>query len=168
MKNLNEKHILNPYLSRRDFLKLAQLLPLGVLSRSVSKRHHTTPKKADLPNILIVLFDTLSARNMSLYGYPRQTTPNLERAANEGATVFHRHYAGGSWTPTGTASLLTSTYPWTHRALHSFGIITKQFKQRNMFSLLNSRYNTVAYSHNKFTNLMLYQFHNHIDHFIDR
>ena len=168
MRNQTKKHLLNPYLSRRDFLKLTQLLPLGILSHSVSKRHDHAPKQEDLPNILIILFDTLSARNMSLYGYPRQTTPNLERAANEGATVFHRHYAGGSWTPPGTASLLTSTYPWTHRALHSFGTTLKRFEHQNIFSLLNPIYTSFAYSHNKFAYLLLDQFYTHIDQIVPR
>lgn len=72
---------------------------------------------------------------MSLYGYPRQTTPNIEKAVDEGATVFHRHYAGGSWTPSGTASLMTGTYPWTHRALHAFSTARNKFKHQNLFCL---------------------------------
>jgi arylsulfatase A-like enzyme len=105
---------------------------------------------------------------MSLYGYPRQTTPNIERAANTGATVFHRHYASGSWTPPGTASLLTGTYPWTHRALHSFGTTLKQFENQNIFSLFGPSYTSFTYSHNKFVNLLFDQFYNHIDQPIDR
>ncbi len=168
MRNQTKKHLLNPYLSRRDFLKLAQLIPLGLLSQSLAIRQHLDSDHRDLPNILIIVFDALTARNMSLYGYPRHTTPNIEQAANEGAAVFHRHYAGGSWTPPGTASLLTGVYPWSHRALHPFGTMREQFKQDNIFSLLGKRYNVFTYSHNLFANILLDQCQQHINTFLDQ
>lgn len=154
--------------TRRDFLKLAQLLPLGLLSQLISVDQRLPSKNEKSPNILIIVFDALSARNMSLYGYPRQTTPNIEQAANEGGTIFHRHYASGSWTPPGTASLLTGTYPWSHRSLHSFGTVKNPFEYQNIFAQLNSQYNTFAYSHNEFVNVLLAQFHPHIDQLINR
>ena len=48
---------------------------------------------AGKPNILIFVLDALSARNMSLYGYQRETTPNLAKLV-ERAVVYHNHYAG--------------------------------------------------------------------------
>ncbi|MBK9782387.1 MAG: hypothetical protein IPP55_20550 [Anaerolineales bacterium] len=36
----------------------------------------------------------MSAYNLSLYGYDRETTPNLARLSKR-ATVFHNHFAGG-------------------------------------------------------------------------
>jgi len=44
---------------------------------------------------------------MSLYGYPRATTPNLDRLAREGA-VFESAYSNSSWTRPSTLSFLTS------------------------------------------------------------
>ena len=42
-----------------------------------------------LPNIILIVCDTLSAKHMSLYGYDRRTTPNLERLVEEkGFTVY--------------------------------------------------------------------------------
>ena len=35
------------------------------------------------PPIVLISIDTLAARHMSLYGYHRETTPNLERFAQE-------------------------------------------------------------------------------------
>jgi arylsulfatase A-like enzyme len=71
----------------------------------------------DLPNVIIILFDALCAFNLSAYGYPRQTSPNMERFASR-ATVYHNHHSAGNYTTPSTASLFTSTYPWTHRALN--------------------------------------------------
>jgi arylsulfatase A-like enzyme len=68
------------------------------------------------PNILILSMDALSAPHMSLYGYTRPTTPNLERFAR-GAMTFERAYANGNYTTPGIATILTGTLPWTHRAL---------------------------------------------------
>jgi len=44
---------------------------------------------------------------MSVYGYNRRTTPNLERLAAEGA-LFERAYSNSSWTLPSTASFMTS------------------------------------------------------------
>ncbi len=39
------------------------------------------------PNILIIVMDTQRVDNLSCYGYAKETTPNLERIAEEG-TLF--------------------------------------------------------------------------------
>ena len=94
-----------PALVRRDFLKLASLLPVSYF---VSPLLRLTQGKTQVthPNIIILVFDAWSAQNISLYGYPRKTTPNLDRFA-EKATVYHNHFTGGTFTVPGTASLLT-------------------------------------------------------------
>lgn len=53
-------------------------------------------------------FDDLSA-----YGYPRPTTPNLERLAADGV-LFENAFATAPWTPPSHASLFTRTYPSRH------------------------------------------------------
>jgi Sulfatase len=39
---------------------------------------------AGTPNVLLIVLDTVRADRMSLYGYPRSTTPALERLAQRG------------------------------------------------------------------------------------
>ena len=68
------------------------------------------------PNIVLLTIDALSAPHMSLYGYSRPTTPQLEEFA-QGAVTFDRAYANGNFTTPGVATILTGTLPWTHRAL---------------------------------------------------
>ena len=65
------------------------------------------------PNIILILMDTAGAKHMSIYGYHRRTTPQLERLA-EKATVFSRCFAPGSWTLPSHASLFTGLYPSEH------------------------------------------------------
>lgn len=62
------------------------------------------------PNIVFVSIDTLSARHMSLYGYPRRTTPRLEELARE-ATVFDAARTNAPWTVPSYVSVLTGLYP---------------------------------------------------------
>jgi len=63
-------------------------------------------ERADTPNVLVVVLDTVRARNMSLYGYRRPTTPALERWADDSA-VFDMAIAPTSWTLPSHASMLT-------------------------------------------------------------
>ena len=116
----------------------------------------------DAPNVIILVFDTLSARHLSLHGYKRLTTPNLARFA-EKATVYHRHYAAGNFTSPGTASLLTGTYPWTHRAFQQAGIILRKLADQNLFRLFDSSYTRSAFAQNIWADLFLYQFKKDID-----
>jgi arylsulfatase A-like enzyme len=93
---------------------------------------------------------------MSLYGYERQTTPNIARFAEQ-ALVYHNHHAAGNYTPPGTASLLTGTYPWTHRCLHTSGAIRSEYLQRNVFALLPDEYHSLAYTHNSLAMSILFR-----------
>ena len=71
-----------------------------------------TAEKA-LPNVLVLLIDTLRLDHLGLYGYERDTSPNLDALAREG-TVFTQLMPQSSWTRPSVASLLTSTYPSVH------------------------------------------------------
>ena len=55
--------------TRRDFLKLAGLLPLGIATPKLVDSLEELPQQSQkAQNVIIVIFDALSARNMSLYG----------------------------------------------------------------------------------------------------
>ena len=147
------------HISRRGFLKLLAVLPpLGAWGHQGLRAAQGVAQKGGTPNVLILVFDALSARNMSLYGYRRETTPNLARFA-ERAAVYHAHRAGGNHTTPGVASMLTGTYPWTHRALHLHGTVEDSFAQRSIFNAFAANgYHTLAYSHNLLVTSLLHQF----------
>jgi len=147
-------------INRRDFLKLAGLLPLGL----AAPRFIQTPKGQK--NVVILIFDALSAYHMSLYGYSRETTPNIAKLA-ERALVYNKHYAGGNYTTTGTASLLTGTNPWTHRAFQIDGGVAESVATHNIFNVFHNYYR-LAYTHNLFANVLLKQFQNNMDDWIPR
>lgn len=156
-------------ISRRDFLKAASLIPLiAPVGFTVAKNSIFQLSIENLnrkfPNILIVVFDALSAINMSLYGYPRKTTPNIEQFAKR-ATVYNRHYSAGNFTIPGTNSLLTGAYPWSHRAFNLGVTVAKEYVDRNVFNLFASNgYSTTAFSHNNWAQWQLFRFGDFLNH----
>jgi membrane-anchored protein YejM (alkaline phosphatase superfamily) len=151
--------------SRRDFLKLMSILPLSAIE---SRLLPSTPiKQTDgSQNVIIIVFDAFSAYNISLYGYERETTPNLARLA-ERAVVYHNHYAGGNFTTPGTASLLTGTYPWTHRAFAYNALVDEPLVWKNLFSAFPD-YHRLSYTHNPWVTTFLKQFRGNLDEFVKR
>jgi len=67
------------------------------------------------PNIILIVLDTVGAKHLSLYGYQRRTTPNLERIAEE-CMVYNRCFAPACWTIPSHASMFTGLYPSQHGA----------------------------------------------------
>jgi arylsulfatase A-like enzyme len=151
--------------SRRDFLKLAKLFPAGFLASSLSKTFNLKTSVGK-KNVIVVVFDAFSAHNISLYGYKRDTTPNINRLADR-ATIYHNHYAGSNFTSPGTASLLTGTLPWTHRALRPNGMVLKEYEERSIFSIFDDYYR-IAYSHNEWVNTLFNQFKRDIEEWLPR
>ncbi len=67
-------------------------------------------------NVLLVVMDSVSAKNMSLYGYERETTPWLETwATNDGVTVYEEARAPGRWSLPSHASMFTGLHASEHR-----------------------------------------------------
>ena len=64
-------------------------------------------------NLILISLGNVGTAHMSLYGYPRKTTPALDAWARD-AVVFENAFSPASWTlPVGT-SLFTSLYPFAH------------------------------------------------------
>src|SRR5258708_3334751 len=145
--------------SRRDFLKMAALTPAAL---SFSQTIPLPILGDNSPNMIVLVFDALTANNLSLFGYPRKTSPNLERLAAR-STVYHSHYSAGSFTIPGTASLLTGLYPWTHRAINEEGQVARAFLDKNIFSLLGKSYDRAGFGQNVWAELLLSEFRSGLD-----
>jgi arylsulfatase A-like enzyme len=152
---------MNNSFNRRDFLKLASLLPLSLAVPRLSPNGQGKQK-----NVIVIVFDAFSAYDISLYGFPRETTPNINRLAKR-AVVYRNHFAGGNFTTPGAASLLTGVLPWTHRAFDHNQKVASQFIRNNMFGAFTDYYR-IAYTHNGFANTLLKQFQESMDEFIPR
>src|SRR5512140_2245089 len=154
-----------PRPSRRDFIKVGSLVS-GALAASrflPQAALGTNAAAASLPNVIILVFDAMSAKNLSLYGYPRKTTPELERFAQH-ANVYNQHYSAGNFTVPGTASLLTGLYPWTHRAINLPGnLITPGRVGQNIFKEMGAAYHRLAFSQNLWPNFFCGEFEGAIE-----
>jgi arylsulfatase A-like enzyme len=73
-------------------------------------------KKTKRPNIILYLIDGAGADYLSAYGYPRETTPNIDQLAEQGV-LFERAHSNSSWTKPSTATLMTSLH---HKLLGGF------------------------------------------------
>jgi len=67
------------------------------------------------PSIVLVVADTLRADHLSVYGYERETSPELEKWSSR-AVVFESAHATSPWTLPSMASLLTGEIPSRHLA----------------------------------------------------
>jgi len=66
-----------------------------------------------MPNVLLIVLDTLRADHLSSYGYSRNTTPNIDAVAAQGA-LFENAISQAPWTAPSVASLFTGLYPSVH------------------------------------------------------
>ncbi len=75
-------------------------------------------KNETRPDIVVFLVDTLRADHISSYGYYRNTTPNIDRLAEE-SLLFTRCNSASTWTLPSAASLLSGLPPEQHGVLRS-------------------------------------------------
>lgn len=73
-------------------------------------KSYLAPSKPGASNIILIVLDTVRARNLSLYGYTRDTTPQLERLAKKGV-VFDNAFSTAPWTLPSHSSFFTGVYP---------------------------------------------------------
>jgi arylsulfatase A-like enzyme len=98
-----------------------------------------------VPNVLVIVWDAVRARDLSLHGYPRPTSPRLAALAAGGVT-FDRAYAPSSYTMPTHASLFTGLWP------HQFSASWAESLDASMPTLAevlgNRGYRTGAFSAN--------------------
>ena len=70
-------------------------------------------------NVVLVILDAARAAEVGAYGYPRRTTPEIDRIAAEGI-VFERAYTPAVYTLGAMSSVWTSQYPDRHHSEVSF------------------------------------------------
>lgn len=159
---------MNNKLNRRDFLKLASYFLLSETLLRHGRGSQNFIDTSERQNVFIIVFDALSACDIPFYGYPRNTMPNLSRII-EKATVYHNHYTGGNFTTPGTASLLTGTLPWTHRAFQKYSTVIQPLKNHNIFNAFGrNNYHRFSYTHNLLAETLIMAFFNDLDNLIPR
>ncbi len=116
------------------------------------------------PNVLIILWDTVRADRMTLYGYDKPTTPRMAKWA-EGGKVFENAISPAMWTVPSHASMFTGQPESEHGA----GYDWRWLDHHNITSAEwfgQHGYDTYAFSANpnlSSTRVNLLQGFNHID-----
>ncbi|WP_165227022.1 sulfatase-like hydrolase/transferase [Aquisphaera insulae] len=81
------------------------------------------PRPASAPNVVFLVWDTVRNSSLSLYGYRRETTPNLKRWAERGV-VFDMALSPSPWTYPSHASYFTGSWPFEINAQWKFSLDT--------------------------------------------
>jgi arylsulfatase A-like enzyme len=97
--------------------RLAPLFFLGILTSLVSP---VDSRAAAKPNIILITLDSARADRMGFLGAHGGLTPSLDRLSHDGV-IFSQAYAQAPLTVASHATILTGTYPQTHRA-GDFGV----------------------------------------------
>lgn len=97
---------------------------------------------ADSPNVIMLVMDTVRADHLSLYGYKRPTSPNLERLAPE-FLVCRNAISSAPWTVPSHASLFTGLYPYSHGARSFLPQNVRTGNWSNVFTL-DPKWTTLA------------------------
>lgn len=95
-------------------LKLRVILP-GAIALALTLAVNASAEPARSPNIVVFLVDMLRPDHLGLYGYSKNTSPNLDRLGQRGV-VFENARAAAPWTLPSTVSLLTGLLPSEHGA----------------------------------------------------
>jgi len=93
--------------------------PRGTLEDVLALR-----ERGDL-NVLFILVDTLRADRLGVYGYERDTSPNLDALAATGIR-FAQQVSQSSWTKCSMASLWTGLYPVRTRVLRAYDVVSPE------------------------------------------
>jgi len=79
---------------------------------------HLLTRPAPPPSVVLITVDSLRADHLGIYGYERDTSPNLDALAPE-AVVFDRAYTVETLSGPSHASIFTSLYPVTHGVIYN-------------------------------------------------
>jgi arylsulfatase A-like enzyme len=104
------------------------------------------------PNVIVFVLDAARADHFGVYGYGRDTTPNIDAFARE-ATVFEAAYSEAAFTFVSVAAFMTGRLPATAQQLRPKPIpaVTTTLAERAR----RSGYRTLAYTENPYVSIEL-------------
>jgi arylsulfatase A-like enzyme len=125
------------------------------LSHCSGPKEVIDPEPVDPPdwsgkNCLVVVLDALTVNHLAMWGYDRETTPNIDRLASRGV-VFKFARSQASSTPPSAYSYFTGQYPpllLLEKAMHIVQLPAEKETFAEAFK--NAGYDTGAFSGNLF------------------
>ena len=108
-------------MSARPLIRSRLALTVALIGAGACTPPELRQRFPERSNALLITIDTLRADHLSSYGYPRNTSPALDRLAAEGLR-FDR--AAVQWPKTGPSftSIFTATYPKDNKIVRKIGI----------------------------------------------
>lgn len=97
---------------KRILIHLAVLAFIPVSLALIYLNKLSIPQERHI-NVLLITIDALRPDHMGCYGYPRNTTPNIDKLAEEGI-IFTQAISQAPITSPSVGSLLTGLYPSRH------------------------------------------------------
>lgn len=104
-----------------------------------------------MKNIIVIVIDAFRPKNLSLFGYDKETDKNLKKIAKEGI-VFRNFFSSSNTTAPSLMSIFTGRLPSNHGIMHQFPYtaeeeVEKMYRERKFWlpSFLQSKgYETLA------------------------
>ena len=122
--------------------------PYGFNSETVASVDSDSGSSEGMPNILWIVMDTVRADHLSSYGYPLDTTPNIDKIASEGI-LYENAIAPAPWTVPSHASMFTGMFPSKHGVDAEHAWLDGNFE--TIAEVLRSNgYQTFKYTNNMF------------------
>jgi len=123
-------------------------------NHEVFQVNHNSFQKSDyhlnpMPHIFIILADAVYAQHLSVYGYNRDTSPNLNEFSKQ-SIIFDHFYSTSSATSQGVASLFTGYYigNYPNQAKENRGSLCQTLRLKNYTFLLSELIKTVSFPKN--------------------
>ncbi len=130
-----------PYIYFFVFIISLPVITLRILSADSSREEikNISKNENNLPNIIFIIFDALSAEHMSLYGYKEKTTPFIDKFAKN-SYVFKPLISVSNYTPTSVMSIYSSLYPMSHKVYAFYQFPAKEvIEEKNIFKFFRDK-----------------------------
>jgi arylsulfatase A-like enzyme len=119
------------------------------------------------PNVILIVVDTLRADHLSVYGYPRDTSPNIDRFASQGV-LFQNAIAPATNSLPSHVSIFSGLYPHSHGTEWNTPLAYRDGSFPTLAEALRSDgYVTAGFSANLFWVTSAYGFNRGFIHFED-
>jgi arylsulfatase A-like enzyme len=127
-------------------LVIAAPMALWPLVREVRDHLALPPAAQGAPNVLLLLWDTVRASSLDLYGNPQPTTPHLSAMARQGV-VFDRAFGTAPYTLPSHSSLFTGR--WAHELSSTWRVPLDAASPTIAEVLASAGYRTGGFSANR-------------------
>jgi len=115
------------------------------------------------PNIVFIVLDTHRVDRLGCYGYPRGTSPNLDKLASQ-ATLFENAISPAQWTIPSHASMFSGEFPSTHMTVQASSMLSSDFTTLAEH-LKDQGYNTTGFCNNPLVGVLENGLRRGFDHF---